>query len=105
MTKSGWPDEPSDDCPRMMIRDDPPAVPELDEMLTPATLPDRALRTLPSRALVSSSDLTVDTEYPSVFSERVMPMAVTTTSSIVCESSFNETGIWVRPATSTCCGS
>lgn len=88
-----------------MIRDEPPAVPELDEMLTPATLPDRALRTLPSRALVSSSDLTVDTEYPSVFSERVMPMAVTTTSSIVCESSFNETGIWVRPATSTCCDS
>ncbi len=58
-----------------------PGSEEVELTDNPATLPERASATLVVRELIISSALTVVAEYPRVFSERVIPIAVTTTSS------------------------
>ena len=60
----------------------PPAVPDDEPICKPATFPESEFKTLLSRAVVSSSLLTLVTAYPNDFSERLIPIAVTTTSSI-----------------------
>ena len=82
---------PIEEAPRICMLELPPAVPDDCPICTPAILPDNEFKTLLSRALVISSPLTLVTEYPKDFSERLIPIAVTTISSRFWESDFRTT--------------
>ena len=70
-----------DFVPRITTLDTPPTPDEEALMLTPATLPLNELIKLGSLLVVTASALTCCTLYDRAFSERLIPKAVTTTSS------------------------
>ena len=74
----------------------PPGPVPAEVMERPATLPFMlAIQLEATEALMASLD-TFDTAYPSDFSSRVRPSAVTTTSAILVADSFIVTSIVVR---------
>ena len=66
----------------MMTRVEPEGPAVVEEISTPATFPEIADITFCSLPAVSVSLFTEDTAYPKAFASRLMPSAVTTTSSI-----------------------
>ena len=85
-----------DDSPRSVTRIEPPGPAPAWFMLSPATLPAIPLSQLLEAALFSSSALIFETAYPSDFSSRLIPSAVTTTSLIVLLSSWSTMSMDVR---------
>ena len=72
--------------PLMLIFVPLPAKPPVPTISTPAILPFKTLAMSPSGLLSTSLDFKVDTEYPKAFFSRLIPCAVTTTSSSVLSS-------------------
>ena len=85
--------------PRITTFDTPPIPEEEALILTPATFPLKELTKFTSLLVVMSSAFTCCTLYDKAFSERLIPNAVTTTSSSTSVSSFIVMSITFLPAT------
>ena len=81
MTISGALSPIIDLLPRRVILEAPPAPPALGVIVIPETLPSRELIRFASGALNRSSAFTICVAYVKDFSLRIIPIAVTTTSS------------------------
>ena len=80
-TYSGWSLPPKEEPPRMMTRVEPAAPDAGGDTFTPAILPVSALPTLAVRTSWTISPLICWMEYARAFFSRLIPKAVTTTSS------------------------
>ena len=89
--------------PRTTTELDAPGSDELLDICTPAIFPDKADITSELRVAVILSLFTEVAEYPNAFSERLIPIAVTTTSSSTSVSDFNTTLKLGLIATSCAC--
>ena len=99
-TKRGWLSLLREVAPLItMLTDDP--VPPVELMTTPDILPASELITFSWATLIMSSPSTFPTENPSDFSSRVIPSAVTTTSSNLSMLSISSMLITFRPPTTT----
>ena len=88
-TINGWLDPVNELLPRNTIFEEPPG-PLLERTTCkPDTLPDNAFAILLSRAFTSSSPFNSCVAYPNAFFSRLIPKAVTTTSSNFWVSSAN----------------
>src|SRR4051812_18612945 len=76
------------DCPRKRILVLDPAPADGGEMSRPATLPSKEDIMLVVRFCCTSFTLTVLAEYPNLLDSRLIPKAVTTTSSMLRASTF-----------------
>ena len=70
-----------EDCPLILILEVPPGPVPKAEMFTPAIFPCKAFIKLGERFSVIASALMVEMEYPNFLASRLIPKAVTTTSS------------------------
>ena len=87
-TKSGCVLPVKEENPLMLILVDCPGAPPDPVILTPATLPDNALKGSDSDRWTSASDEMSVTAYPRAFLSLLIPKAVTTTSSSNCPSTI-----------------
>ena len=88
MTYNGWLEPLNELIPRITTELEPPGLEEAEEICTPATLPAKPETISPVRFSCNSSPFTAVAEKPMAFSERLIPIAVTTTSSRFCVSDF-----------------